>query len=299
MKISKNISVKGLCHLVLIVFVMVSVQNCSTSKNAKSASESRLWEYKTNFTNLYSWDDEIALGKDVQTKQIAAAEAEGVEIDPKSTAALKKRIEKIAARLTKVSDHPELPYEVHIYDQPEVANAFCMPGGKIGFFTGIFDEKNGLISEASDDEIAAVLGHEIAHATLRHVTRHMTTMQSAGLAGALVGATIGASSGSTSQDVFNQAFNVSASLYFPSYSRKHETEADKVGFYYLTKAGFDPQAAVNIWERLDKKLAKDGKGSSDFFSSHPSSGKRADFLAGYLPDARLVQQKQTGVVDAK
>lgn len=282
---------KKIIYIFLCSFVLL---NCATSKNAKPASEARLWEYKTKHTNLYSLKDDIELGESVQKKQLEAARSSKIAVDPQSQLALKKRIEKIAKRLAQVSDIPDLPYEVHIYDQPDVANAFCLPGGKMGVFTGLFDKKTGLVHEASDDEIAAVLGHEIAHATLRHVTRRMTTAQSAGVLGSILSVGIGSTAGVNSQQLFDQVFSVSASLYFPSYSRKHETEADKVGFYYMSKAGYNPEASVQIWQRLDDKLKTEGKQSSDFFSSHPSSGKRAEFLRGYLPDAWLVQKQQLG-----
>ncbi len=269
-------------HILLVLFTAVSLQNCSAGKSAQPASRARLWEYKTGHTNLYSWSDDIKLGESVQKQQLTSAKNQGVKVDGAGTQALQNRIQKIVSRLTKVSDFPKLPYEVHVYDV-DIANAFCLPGGKIGVFTGLFDKKKGLVNLGSDDEIAAVLGHEIAHATLRHTTRRMTTAQGVGVLGAVVSATIGDPNGKA---LFNQAFNISASFAFPSYSRAHETEADKVGLYYMAKAGYNPQAAANIWSRLDKKT----KDNSDFLASHPSNGKRAAFLTGYLPDANLVRQ---------
>lgn len=275
----------GLC------FAMVVVSSCGANKTAATAKDARLWEYKTKFHNMYSWDYDVKLGQAVQEKQFASARQQGIYLNPAKQKNLRQRIQGITKRLVGVSDRPKLPYEVHIYDNPKVANAFCMPGGKIGVFTGLFHPQTGLVDINSDDEIAAVLGHEIAHATLRHVTRRLTTYQSLGFVGAIVGAGIGHAGGSLSQSLFNRAFRLSASLYFPSYSRKHETEADKVGFYYMVKAGYDPNAAIRIWSRLDKRLKEKGKGSQSFLASHPSSGKRAQFLKGYLNDAYELQGK--------
>lgn len=282
----KQFSVLGLMILAILT------SSCGGNKTAMSAKDARLWEYKKEFTNFYSLKDDVALGEQVQKQQFESAKEKGMPVDPRSQARLRRRIQKIVGRLAKVSDHPKLPYEVHIYDAPDIANAFCMPGGKIGVFTGLFDPKNGLyVDIKSDDEIAAVLGHEIAHATLRHVTRRITTYQSVGIVGGLVGLGVGKAAGSVSQSVFSKVFNVSTSLAVPSYSRGHETEADKVGFYYMVKAGYDPNAAIRIWSRLDERLKKAGKDKQSFFASHPSSGNRAQFLTGYLPDAKIVQQR--------
>jgi len=175
-------------------------------------------------------------------------------------------------------------------------NAFCMPGGKIGVFTGIFDAKKGLIAESSDDEIAAVLAHEMAHATLRHVTRQMTTAGGLNILGGLISIGVGTSAGANWQSVFNQVFSTGAQLYLPNYTRRHEAEADQVGLYYMTKAGFEPEASVRIWERT----AKQGKHDrTSFFSTHPGSLDRAAYLRKYLVDAQEVVEQQKLIDAAK
>ena len=262
-----------------------------------AAKPHHLWEYKKSHFNMYSLSDDLEIGKTVQKQQMDAFQKKQVAIDPPKYAATKKRIEAIVSRLARVSDLPRLPYEVHIYDEPNVVNAYCMPGGKIGIFTGLFDVKKGLVNEKSDDEIAAVLGHEMAHATMRHVTRTMTTYSGLGVIGNLLSIGVQRSAGANWQSVFDQVFSTGASLSFPSYSRRYETEADQVGFYYMTKAGFDPHAAVHIWQRAAAQKNKNDK--TTFFSDHPGNRERAKRLESYLPDAESVKQQMKLVEAAK
>jgi len=225
--------------------------------------------------------------------QIKAFKKKDLQVNPKRYEKTRKRIEKIVKRLAKVSDIPGLPYEVTIFDKKDVANAYCLPGGKIGIFTGIFDKEKGFIDEKNDDQIAAVLSHEIAHATLRHVTRRLTTYSSLGFVGSIISFGVARGVGQNWAYLTSQVFNTGTFLYYPSYSRKHEREADKVGFYYMVKAGFDPQAAIIVWERASIKKQKEGKNDkTQFFSSHPASGERAEYLRSYLGDADEVKKKQ-------
>lgn len=247
-----------------------------------------LTDYKKSFYDLYSINSDISLGEQVMKEQIKEFNKKNVAVDPAKEAALKTRIEGIVKKLAAVSDHPNFPYEVHIFDKTDVVNAFCMPGGKIGVFTGLFDEKKGLIDKNSDDEIAAVLGHEMAHANMRHVTRQVSKMQSFGFLGQIASVAIGQTAGLDWQRGFETVLSYGVNLYMPSYTRSFEREADQVGFYYMAKAGFKPEAAIDVWKRAAKR--KDGNNSS-FFSSHPSNGERAANLEGWLAEAHAVQNK--------
>lgn len=241
---------------------------------------------------MYSVKEDISLGKYVINAQIKTFKKKKIAINPPQFEKTRKRIEKIVSKLAKVSDIPNLPYQVYIFDKPDVANAFCLPGGIIGIYSGIFDPQKGLIDQHNDSEIASVLGHEIAHATMRHVTRRLTSLRGWSVLGSVVSLSIGQSAGQNWQYIFDQAFYTGTSLYMPSYSRKFEREADKVGFYYLAKAGFDPQAAIRIWERAAKKKKEKGKkDKTQFFSSHPASGERANALRAFLNEAYAIQKQ--------
>ena len=253
----------------------------------KRAQERHVWEYKKKHFNLYSLKDDIRLGELVMKAQIKEFKKKGVGVDLPKHRALKRRIERIVRRIAAVSDKPNLPYEVHIFDRPDIANAFVLPGGKIGVFTGLFDREKGLVNKNSDAEIAAVIGHEMSHATLRHITRRITTLQGVGFLGSIATIGIYHGVGPDATYMFRQIFSLGANLYFPSYTRKHEGEADQVGFYYMARAGYDPIAAVTIWKRAAVKKGKKADRTS-FFASHPASGVRAKTLEVWLPEAQNI-----------
>lgn len=263
-----------------------------TSKNKKSKKTSknkkRLWEYKKKHFNLYSLKSDIKFGEKYMKLQINEFKKQGIGVDLPKHAALKSRVEKIVKRIAAVSDLPDLPYEVHIFDKPDIVNAFCMPGGKIGVFSGLFDKEKGFVDMNSDDQIAAVMAHEISHATMRHVTRRLTTNQGLSLVGTAASIGLGSGIGKEAQMIFENLYFVGLNLYFPSYSRKYEKEADQVGLYYMAKAKFDTQAAVDIWEKAASRGGTNSK-KTHFFASHPASGERAKSLSNWLPDAQLVK----------
>lgn len=270
-----------------VLFILIQPSSAETPK-----IKNHLWEYKKKHFNYYSLKDEIEIGERFMNDQKKAFEKKNLKVNPVEYEPVRKRIESIVKRLAAVSDISQLPYEVVIFQKDDVPNAYCLPGGKIGVFTGIFDKDKGLIDKNSDDQIAAVLGHEIAHATLRHVTRRLTTYNSLGLLGNIVSLGVGRGLGQNWGYLADQVFSTGTFLYLPSYSRKHEKEADKVGFYYMTKAGFNPQAAIDVWVKAaDQKKTSSAKTKTSFFDSHPASGERADYLKVYLPDALEVQKQ--------
>jgi predicted Zn-dependent protease len=164
-------------------------------------------------------------------------------------------------------DAAKWPWEVHVVSIPEV-NAWCMPGGKMALYTGLI-EKLG----ASDDEIAAVMGHEISHALREHarerISRQMGTDLAIGVAGALLGL------GELGQGVAGMVADVTLNL--PN-SRTHETEADRMGVELAARAGFDPRAAISLWEKMQKA---GGGQPPQFLSTHPSHETRLADLRAY------------------
>ncbi|HSE92230.1 MAG TPA: M48 family metallopeptidase [Methylomirabilota bacterium] len=177
-----------------------------------------------------------------------------------------ERIRRIAARLIPQTavfrkDAPAWKWEVNVITSPE-PNAWCMPGGKIAFYTGILDKL-----QMNDDEVAAVMGHEIAHA-LREHGRERASQQIATAVGAgVVGSALGVGKGGT--DLVALVGQVTFLL---PYSRLHETEADRMGVELAARAGYDPRAAIALWQKM-AKLA-DGGGTPSFLSTHPSNEER-------------------------
>jgi metalloendopeptidase OMA1, mitochondrial len=235
--------------------------------------------------NIYSVEEDIQLGTKVMqdidrqmTKQHVPKNADAERISQ-----LREMVRRIAA----VSHMPTLPYEVTLY-QTNIVNAAAAPGGKVVVFSGLYDEKIGLAR--NENEIAAVIGHEIAHVTCRHTTENMTRRIPTDLlllAGSIYAQT---------QDKEELALAMSAAFiayegfFLPSYSRKDESEADAVGLMYMAKAGYDPRAAPELWKRVNQKEGR-VPALVRWMSSHPSHGDRHLALEKLLPAAIAEYEK--------
>ena len=160
-------------------------------------------------------------------------------------------------------------WEVNVIDSPAI-NAFCMPGGKIMVFRGLIDKL-----QVTDDELAAVIGHEIAHALLQHGRARMSEAVLKNVGINLAAMYFGL--GDLGAAALAQAAQLAISL---PYSRGHETDADLVGIELAARAGYDPRAAVTLWQ----KMAAAGKGQPpQFLSTHPGHANRIREIEGNLP----------------
>ncbi len=159
-------------------------------------------------------------------------------------------------------------WEVNVQTTDDV-NAYCMPGGKIMVYTGLIDQLN-----ATDDELAAVIGHEIAHALREHSRERMSQEYAQQLA--LAGIAIATGAGDTTMQLANQVAAVTFTL---PHSRAQEAEADRIGLELMARAGYDPNAAVSLWQKMDKL----GGSRAEFFSTHPSSESRIRDLQANVP----------------
>ena len=184
-----------------------------------------------------------------------------------------QRVRAIAQRMIPVTaafraDAPGWKWEVNVL-QSDQLNAWCMPGGKIAFYSGIIDRLS-----LTDDEIAAIMGHEIAHALREHARERASEQQAAGLVIGVGAALLGV--GSIGSDLGQMAYKVAVGM--PN-SRAHETEADRIGVELAARAGYDPRAAIALWQKMAK--ASGGGGSPQFLSTHPSAETRQQDLAVY------------------
>jgi predicted Zn-dependent protease len=162
--------------------------------------------------------------------------------------------------------------------QDQQVNAFCMPGGKIVVYEGL------LPVTRDETSLAIVLGHEIAHAVAKHSAEQMSTaikQQYGAQALGVLMAGAGASSGL--QQVAGTVFGLGAQGASAKYSRDHESEADHLGIIFAAMAGYDPDAAVNFWQRMSQAT---GGGSTSWLSTHPSDATRIKQIQGWLPEAR-------------
>jgi predicted Zn-dependent protease len=193
---------------------------------------------------------------------------------------MKARVDKITARLIAqaIKYRPETEswdWQVAVIDDPKTLNAWCMAGGRMAIYSGIITQLS-----LSDDEIAQVMGHEIAHALAKHTAERMSTAMASDAA-LQVGAILLGSSSATSQMALQAAaVATTVGVQLPN-SRQQESEADRIGIELAAKAGYDPHAAPKLWEKMLQ--ATGSKGQSDFLSTHPQSEKRQETLAALVP----------------
>lgn len=175
----------------------------------------------------------------------------------------------------KSSSIKNFQWEFNVVDD-ETINAWCMPGGKIVFYTGILPICD------TDDGVAVVMGHEIAHAVARHGNERMSQQMTLQMGGAALSAAMSQKPGLT-QDLFNLSYGVGSQLGSLAFSRKHETEADKMGLVFMTIAGYDPNEAVDFWQRMS---AQGGGKPPELLSTHPADDRRVADLREFIPNAR-------------
>jgi predicted Zn-dependent protease len=166
-------------------------------------------------------------------------------------------------------------WEYNLVNNAEV-NAWCLPGGKIVVYTGIIP------LTLSDTDLAVVMGHEIAHAVLKHGNERMSEQLLAQYGGAALSSLLSTKPAET-QALFNSAYGISSSLSILAFSRNQEMEADEMGLYLMASAGYNPNAAVGFWERMAAQSG--GSKPPVFLSTHPGDQQRIDNIKKVLPDA--------------
>ncbi|MDR2146720.1 MAG: M48 family metallopeptidase [Tannerella sp.] len=161
-------------------------------------------------------------------------------------------------------------------------NAFCMPGGKIVVYEGL------LKLVASDDELAAVVGHEVAHAVARHSNERMSQELVAQYGAAILGQAL-ANKSTAIQQIVNGAYGLGGQGVLLKYSRKHELEADYMGLALMTMGGYDPNKALTFWQKMSAASA--GNAPPEFLSTHPSDSRRISEIQKYLPEMEKYKTK--------
>ncbi len=163
-------------------------------------------------------------------------------------------------------------WEVNLIGSKQI-NAFCMPGGKIAFYTGLLSTL-----KLSDDEVAVIMGHEIAHALREHAREQAAKNSLTGLVGDVLGML---ASGSRYGDLANVAISAGEGLAVRAFSRSDEREADLIGMELAARGGFDPRAGITLWE----KMGRASKGAPpEFLSTHPSNERRIQDIRLHLPE---------------
>lgn len=224
--------------------------------------------------NFVSPQEEMQLGLtefDKMKKEVP------ISHDPAANALLQKVGRRIAAAAGK--DMPNANWEFVVFESKE-ANAFCLPGGKIGVYTGLLP--------ITQDEagLATVLGHEVAHATSHHAAERMSEAALLETGGQAIGA-LSSSAKPLTQNVISAAYGIGGPLLVQlPHSRKQESEADHIGLIYMARAGYAPEAALNFWQRFSAYNQQSGKGGPAFLRTHPVDSVRIQQIAQWIPEAK-------------
>ena len=198
-----------------------------------------------------------------------------------------KRLRAIAARLIPFTaqwnpDARKWKWEVNLIGSKQI-NAWCMPGGKIAFYTGILDQL-----QLNDDEVAMIMGHEMAHALREHSRERLAKSRATSMGLSVASQLLGLG------QMGDVAANLGTQLLTLKYGRDDETEADLVGLEIAARGGFKPEASVQLWKKM-LAATGGGKGQPSFLSTHPSGNNRIQELEANLPKvAQLFEQAQQG-----
>lgn len=188
--------------------------------------------------------------------------------------ALVQRVKRVSQRLIPQTavfrpDAPSWNWEVNVTTTPEL-NAYAMPGGKIMVYSGLIEKL-----QLTDDELAAVIGHEIAHALREHTRERVSRAYAQQLGVGVLAAVTGVGQGAA--DLANQVASVTFQL---PHGREQEAESDRIGLELMARAAYDPNAAVSVWRKM---AAQQTSAPPEFLSTHPSSGSRIQDLQSRIP----------------
>ena len=227
---------------------------------------------------LVSESTAITESKQAYMAMLQPLEKEGkLDSDPATVA----RVHEITSRLIAqaIKYRPETQnweWSIKVIDDPKTVNAWAMAGGKMAIYTGLIQQ-----IKPTDDELAQVMGHEISHALAKHTAERMSRAMATQVGlGALAVTQKDSQRGNLALTGAQAAAVVALEL--PN-SRTAESEADRIGIELAAKAGYDPHAAVTLWQKMAKVGGGDGKSKSDFLSTHPAPAKRMETLAALIP----------------
>ncbi len=217
------------------------------------------------------------------TQMLSEANAKGA-LAPKGNPQL-VRLQRIAAKLVPQTAQwndrsRQWRWEVNLLGSKQI-NAFCMPGGKIAFYTGILEQL-----KLTDDEVAMIMGHEMAHALREHARERVAKTQGTGMALSALSQLLGLG------QVGNVAANLGTQLLTLKFSREDENEADLVGLELAARGGYNPDASVSLWQKMMQ--AGGGAGGPGFLSTHPAGPERIQHLQDNIPKVQGLYQRAKG-----
>lgn len=261
---------RALARRFAVAAALILVSACASSPTGRSqflliSPESAIVESKAAYlTTVKALDDEGKLVNDPETVG---------------------RVANITGRLVTIAEQgfpnsAGWEWSVAIIDDPETVNAWCMAGGRMAVYTGLFEQLN-----LTDDEFAQIMGHEISHALANHTAERM----SVAIATTIGVVAVGAATDSSGAAMAGAALAANVALELPN-SRTAESEADQIGMELATRAGYDPEAAVTLWQKMG------GLGDArppEFLSTHPAPDNRQASLQKMVPAMNSINPTRT------
>jgi len=260
--------------IVLIISVAV-LYACATVPVTGRKQLSLVSSAEINQMSATQYQDVIKTGPiSTNQEQTAMVKRVGVRIQ--------KAVEKYMADKGASDQLAGFNWEFNLIQDDKTVNAWCMPGGKVAFYTAI------LPICKDEDGIAVVMGHEVAHAIANHGAERMSQGMLAEFGLSTIGAAMGQNPTAT-QQIFMQAVGMGTNVGMLKFSRSHESEADHMGLIFMAMAGYDPNTAPKFWERMSTMSG--GEAPPEFLSTHPSHATRIKDLEGWIPEAMQYYKK--------
>ncbi|KAA3608741.1 MAG: M48 family peptidase [Planctomycetota bacterium] len=259
--------------LPFLLLILLAIQACQTVPGTGRRQ-----------LNAFSTGQAIQMGEEAYPELLKGAKIVTSGPEYEMVQRVGQRISRSANRLYPDPSR-QFDWEFKLVDDPKMVNAWALPGGKCAVYTGL------LPVTQDEDSLAAVMGHEAAHAIASHGTERMTT--SIGLQGGLAvvsGILTGQVDDPGKRDLILGALGAGATVGVAlPFSRANESEADELGLYIAANAGYDPEAAIGLWERMGK--ASGGQGPPEWLSTHPSETTRIQRLQEAMPKAKRYQRR--------
>jgi len=248
-------------RIALVALVAALVTACATSPTGRKQ------------LMLVSEQQAISASRQAYMQEMGKARQEGKLVtDPRLVNRVKVITERLVAQAVKMRpDSAQWEWSVQVIDEPKNVNAWCMAGGRMAVYTGLIQQV-----DPTDDELAQVMGHEIAHALANHTAERMSVAM-ASSAGVIAAGLLSDNPGAA---MATAAVAAKVAIGLPN-SRTAETEADRIGIELAARAGYDPRAAVTLWQKMG--AVGGGKAPPAFLSTHPSDQQRQQRLGALAP----------------
>ncbi len=261
--------------VLIIVFALTVLYSCATVPVTGRKQLSLVSSAEINQMSALQYQDVVKKGPiSTNMEQTEMVKRVGVNIQ--------KAVEKYMAEKGASEQLEGFHWEFNLIEDDKTVNAWCMPGGKVAFYTAI-------LPICKDEAgVAVVMGHEVAHAIANHGAERMSQGLLAEFGMSKIGAAMGQNPTAT-QQIFMKAVGMGTNVGMLKFSRGHESEADHMGLIFMAMAGYDPATAPKFWERM--ATLSGGQQPPEFLSTHPSHETRIKDLEGWIPEATQYYKK--------